>query len=269
MNDTPENQQKNASPETQKLSDSKKYGLLVIAGILLIGAYFFGTQIEINQTYNHNAVAGTKNNNNKPLPKGEILKTENLKIFPSDQILGDTSEKPSITMIEYGSMTCPHCAVFHTTILPMIKENYITPKKIQYIFRDYPLDGAALKATLLSKCDMSKRQAFLDLLYKKQQEWTKGATIADIEKNLLVIGKMGGLSEDTITKCLNDSQIINDTLTIQQESTKLYAIEATPTILINNQKFSGSLDADDFKAIFDSLLVKQLNTETPSSKPTQ
>jgi protein-disulfide isomerase len=268
MNDTPENQQKNASPKTQKLSDSKKYGLLVIAGILLIGAYFWLKQIDINQTYNHNAVANTTDNN-KPIPKGETLKTEKLKIFPSDQILGDTSEKPLITMIEYGSMTCPHCAVFHTTILPMIEENYINPKKIQYIFRDYPLDGAALKATLLSKCDMSKRQAFLDLLYKKQQEWTKGATIADIEKNLLVIGKMGGLSEEIITKCLNDTEIINDTLTIQQESTKLYAIEATPTILINNQKFSGNIDIDDFKAIFDSLLAKKSDAETSSVTPTQ
>jgi protein-disulfide isomerase len=251
--------------EKTPISNSKKYILLGVAAVLLIGAYLVGNLIEVNKTYDTVAVANTL----KPvvktadIPHGEHLNTDTKKRFPSDQILGDASQNPSVTLIEYGSLTCPHCADFHTNVLSALKENYIDTQKIQYIFRDYPLDGAALKATLLSRCDMSKRQAFLDLLYKKQAEWTKGKTIGDIEKNLTVIGKIGGLSSEKITECLNDKKTIEEVLDVYKQSLALFNIQGTPTLIINDEKFAHGITPDTLKNIFDSLLVKQPNAETP------
>lgn len=248
------------------LSHSKKYLLLSVAAALLIGAYLVGNLINVNETYNTTAIANIP----KPVvettdtPSGEQLTTDTTKRFPSDQILGDMSKNPKVTLIEYGSLTCPHCANFHINVLSAIKESHINTQKIQYIFRDYPLDGAALKATLLSRCDMSKRQAFLDLLYKKQAEWTKGKTIADIEKNLTVIGKIGGLSSTKITECLNDKKTTEDVLDVYKQSLTLYNIQGTPTLIINDKKFTANITPDSLKNIFDSLLAKQPNAETPS-----
>ena len=264
MSDNQDNQQKNDAIQKSALSDSRKYSLLAVAALLLFSAYFFGKEIKINETYNNTATASNiKNGVNTPsVLQGEIIKADMSKRFSSDEILGDTSEAPKVTMIEYGSLTCPHCAHFHMNVLHAIKEGYVNSKKIQYIFRDYPLDGSALKATVLSRCDMTKRQAFLDLLYKKQAEWTKGQTIADIEKNLMVIGKMGGLSAEKITECLADKQMTQEILDVQKQSTVLYNIEATPSVLINDKKFTGDMRADDLKNILDSLLSQQPKAET-------
>jgi protein-disulfide isomerase len=253
-----DNKQNNDNPQKPAISDTKKYALLVVAGILLIGAYFIGQSIEINQIYDSKATASV---NHSDIPKGEIINAENLKLFPSDQIMGDPSEKPVVTIIEYASLTCPHCADFHNNSLGKIKNDYINSKKIQYIFRDYPLDGAALKATLLAKCDLSKRQAFIDLLFKKQSEWTKAKTIEEIEKNLMLIGKIGGLSATQITECFNNTEATEEILAVQKESEALFKIQATPTILINNQKFTGGIKVNDLKNILDSLLSENSNPQ--------
>ena len=253
-----DNQKNNDIPQTPAMTDVKKYMLLVVAGALLIGAYLIGQSIQINQTYDSKAITSVNQND---IPQGEIITAENLKLFPSDQIMGDPSEKPVVTMIEYASLTCPHCADFHNNSLGKIKNDYINNKKIQYIFRDYPLDGAALKATLLAKCDLSKRQAFIDLLFKKQSEWTKAKTIEDIEKNLMIIGKLGGLSATQITECFNNKEATDEILAIQKESEAFYKIEATPTILINNQKFTGGIKVNDLKNILDSLLSENSNSQ--------
>lgn len=261
QDDTPQNNSRDNQESNQKNSDRKKYSLLAIAATLLIGAYFFGRSIQVDTVYNNQAVANTQK-----LQQGENVQQDSLKLFPSDQIFGNPSEKPAVTIIEYGSLTCPHCADFHNNILSMVKHDYIDSQKVQYIYRDYPLDGIALRASLLARCDLSKRQAFLNLLYKKQTEWTKGSVIEDIEKNLLTIGKMGGLSAEKITECLKDKELTDTILDVQTQSSKLFKIEATPTIIINNQKFAGGLKADALKNILDNLLAKKSKSDSTTSQ---
>jgi|GEM_PF-879236 len=245
--------------QKEPISDLKKYSLLAIAAFLLIGAYFIGQAIDINETYNHEAHAEKNDQNTQeqaqaPLKKGEIIAKDFNKRFDSDYIQGDASDKPVVTLIEYGSLTCPHCAHFHQNTLLPLKTPFIIGKKIQYIYRDYPLDGAALKASLLAKCDITKRSAFIDLLYKKQAEWTRGESIADIEKNLVMLGKMGGLPAEKAKACLNDKEEIKKILTVQKQSNTLFDITATPTIIVNNEKFTGGIDKDSLKNILDHLL---------------
>lgn len=249
------------SDQTPKppISNKKKYGLLALAAVLLIGAFIIGRFIDINPTYDHTTQAAEAHKEINIV--GEKVILGDLKSLPSDNPIGDLSDNPVITLIEYGSLTCPHCAEFHENALASIREDYINNARIKYIYRDYPLDGAALKAALLAKCDISKRTAFLDLLYKKQMQWTQGKTIQDIEKNLMTMGKTGGLSSEKITECLQDKVMIESILSVQQQSGEAFKIEATPTIIINDQKFTGGLKADKLKKILDHLL----DSEKPTS----
>jgi protein-disulfide isomerase len=258
----------NNTPQKPPMTDKIKYTLLTIAAVLLSGAYFIGKSIQINPTYDNKAIASTPVNP-EDMPKADIIKPENLKLFPSDEIMGDVSENPKVRIIEYASLTCPHCAMFHQDSLGVIKNDYITAKKAQYIFRDYPLDGAALKASLLAKCDLSKRQAFIDLLFKKQSEWTKAKTIEDVEKNLIMFGKIGGLSEEQITKCFNDKDLSDEILSVQKDSNTLFNIQATPTIIINNQMFTGGLKVHHLKQILDNALKVEDKAEDKKEETTK
>ncbi|MFT6072389.1 MAG: protein-disulfide isomerase [Alphaproteobacteria bacterium] len=259
----------NNNQEKKPISDTKKYGLLGIAAVLLIGAYFVGQSININETYNTQAVAQppqsdnmqTKSDDMKIPKKGDIITTGFDKRFASDQIQGDLSKTPKVTLIEYGSLTCPHCASFHKNALATIKDDYINSKKIQYIYRDYPLDGAALKGSLLAQCDSSKRAAFIDLLYKKQAEWTRGKSLKDVENNLIILGKMGGLSAEKVQACFDNKTLSENIIKIYKESGQLFDISATPTIIINNQKFTGGLDAKPLKQTLDIMLGMPKNDQ--------
>lgn len=242
------------------MSNTKKYGLLGLAAILLIGAYMVGSYIDINKTYDHSNLE--VNAATKTLKAGESVDINKLRKLPSDMILGDQSENPTVIMIEYGSLTCPHCAEFHKYSLASIKNDYIQSAKIQYIYRDYPLDGAALKGALLARCDLSKREAFLDLLYKKQRQWTQSTTLEEIEKNLTIIGKSGGLSADQVKKCLADKSVVESLLSVQKQSNSVFAISATPTVIINDQKYTGGLTPSELKTILDHLLADK----TPMDK---
>lgn len=256
----------NATPPKSPITDKKKYTLLTIAAILLSGAYFIGKSIDINPTYDNQAIAKPTSDADIIKPTAQIVKAETLKTFPSDQILGDMSENPTVRIIEYASLTCPHCAMFHNDSLGMIKNDYVQTNKVQYIFRDYPLDGAALKASLLAKCDISKRQAFIDLLFKKQSEWTKAKTIDEVEKNLVMFGKIGGLSEEKITECFKDKHLTDEILSVQKESNTVFNIQATPTILINNQMFTGGLKAEELKKLLDDALLSKANKADDKNK---
>jgi protein-disulfide isomerase len=236
----------NHSSDNTDMPKSKRYMLLGTAAALLVGGFLFG-KFGPWPSKPEQATAS-------PLSVGGETVKSTIKLFPTDEIIGDPSEKPVVTMIEYGSLTCPHCAEFHSEHLQKVKSSYIEKKKIQYIYRDYPLDGAALKAALLARCDLSKRQAFINLLYEKQKEWTKGTTLQDIEKNLTILGRVGGLSAEQVKKCLASEDTIKDILSVQKESDKIFDIQATPTIIINDQKFDGGKNSEELVQIIDALL---------------
>jgi protein-disulfide isomerase len=164
--------------------------------------------------------------------------------------LGDP--KAPVTIIEYASLTCPHCAEFHTTVLPALKERYIDPGKVRMIYRDFPLDQQALNAAVLAHCAGPDRYfGFLDVLFETQESW---AHAADPVAALKRLGKLGGLTEQEIDACMADEALTERILRTRLEGQNQFQIGSTPTFVIDGKTYSGSRDVDEFAALIDPLL---------------
>ena len=168
----------------------------------------------------------------------------------AEKKIGDDSA--SIKMIEFASLTCGHCAKFHNEVFPLIKENYIDTGKVSFVYRDFPLDKFALKASVIARCSGNDRFfSFLRVLYNKQKDWTR---TEDPFKSLLKIAKLGGLKNDEIKVCVGNKSIEDGILRERLNSTKTYEIKATPTIYFNEEKYEGDLTFEALKLKIDSLL---------------
>lgn len=226
-----------------KNSDQKKYLLLGTAAALLIGAFIFGRSIDV------------------PVPEGiqaaeaADLDMENAKavnIFETDLIIGE-QDNPAVTLIEYGSLTCPHCASFHNNIGKQLKEAY-KDASVRFIYRDYPLDGYALNAAKLARCDNDKRESFIDLLYDKQKQWARGSR-EDLKNSLSFLGKMGGLKEKQISDCLKSDDIGKIIADEYSYGTKTFDISATPTIILNGVKAPNGEKYSYYEKMIDKILA--------------
>ena len=143
----------------------------------------------------------------------------------------------------YSSLTCPHCANFHKKVLPKIKKTYIEKGLVKVIFIDFPLDLASLNASKILQClDSNKQIEYLDTIYEKQDEWTNGSTIEEININLKKVVKNFGMEESFVDKCFENENIENKVLKSRIDAQKKYSIESTPTIIINEKKLNGSID---------------------------
>ena len=157
-----------------------------------------------------------------------------------------------IQMLEFASLTCGHCAKFHNEVFPKIKTEFIDTGKIDFVYKDFPLDKFALKASVIARCSGNERFFnFLKVLYSKQKDWTRSS---DPFKSLLKIAKFGGLKNDEIKVCVGNKSIEDGILKQRLESTKKFDIKATPTIYLNNKKYEGDLTYEALKLKIDSLL---------------
>ncbi len=159
-----------------------------------------------------------------------------------DRILG----KPDapITIIEYASLTCPHCAAFEAETLPKLKQEWIDTGKAKLIFRDFPLDALALKGATLARCAPPERfYGFIDVLFRQQEVWARAA---DPQAALGRIAKLGGMSEEQFQACMKDDAAQNKILAMRMAGEKDYKVESTPTFFINGKKLVGSLPYETF-----------------------
>jgi protein-disulfide isomerase len=175
-------------------------------------------------------------------------------LAPDDSILGK-AEAP-ITIFEYASLTCPHCAEFDQETFPKVKSEWIDPGKARLVFRDYPLDQMALKAAMLARCaPPDKFFSFIDVLFRSQMSWAAAGSAEAVLQALSRIARLGGISEDKFNACINDKalndRILNERLVAQQQ----YGVESTPTFFVNGKKVVGALPYDDF--------AKQLTAASP------
>tara|TARA_B110000008_G_C16943622_1_gene553514 strand:- start:1251 stop:1889 length:639 start_codon:yes stop_codon:yes gene_type:complete len=155
----------------------------------------------------------------------------------------------------FSSHTCPHCASFHTKIVPLLKKDYVDKGNVQLIFLDFPLDEAALNASKILHCLDSKKQIkFLDNIYEKQSSWASGPDIDTVNKNLELIAKSFDMKSEKFTLCLNNEKNEDFILKSRIESHKKYSINSTPTIVINEKKFEGSLNFKNLKKKIDKLI---------------
>ncbi len=167
-----------------------------------------------------------------------------------DFVLGDANAP--VTMIEYSSLTCPHCASFHANTLPDIMKNYIVTGKVRLVYRHFPIDQPALYAAALAECAGHDRFFdFLEVLFGSQNTWSRNANPLAALTN---IGRLGGLKADAIAACFGDKEMLDRILASRIEGAKEYDINSTPTFIVNGEKLVGAQPYEMFVDVFERLL---------------
>jgi protein-disulfide isomerase len=172
-----------------------------------------------------------------------------------DMVMG--SDKAPVTIIEYASLTCPHCAHFDETTFPTLKSDYIDKGLVKYIYRDFPLDRMALMASEIARCAGPARYfGFIDAIFRQQIEWTSGKNADAIVDNLKTLARQGGLAEDKADACLKDKALQDAVLAQSLQGEKEFKVDSTPTLIINGEKHPGALSIEELKAIIDPIIKK-------------
>ena len=178
-----------------------------------------------------------------------------LKSQADENMIALGSNDAQVKIKIFSSLTCPHCANFHIKVVPEIKKNYIDAGKVQLIFIDFPLDQAAFNASKLLHClDQKKQIAFLDTIYEKQEVWTSGSNINEINDNLKKIAKDLGINSSHFDKCLNNEIISDKILNARIDGHQKYSINSTPTIIINEKKLEGSVNFKNIKKKIEKII---------------
>jgi protein-disulfide isomerase len=179
-----------------------------------------------------------------------LVLTESSAAEPTEHALGDASAP--VTIIEYASLTCPHCAAFHKDVLPGLKERYIAPGKVRLIYRDFPLDERALAAAELAQCGGPDRYfGFIDVLFQTQSNWARAD---DYLAALKQLGKLGGLNDKQMDACFADEELANRILQSRLDAQNQYEISSTPSFVIDGKTYSGARSVDEFAELIDPLL---------------
>jgi protein-disulfide isomerase len=160
----------------------------------------------------------------------------------------------AVTITEFASMTCPHCAAFNATVFPKIKSEYIDSGKIRYVFREFPLDVKAAAGSMLARCiakdDAGKYFAVVDLLFRQQNDWvTKNTT-----ETLARIGKQAGFSQQAVEDCLKDQALLEKITADQKYAGEVLKVDSTPTFFVNGEKIKGETSFEEFDKKIKSFL---------------
>jgi protein-disulfide isomerase len=185
-----------------------------------------------------------------PRADGHVDKIE---LTAEDFVLG--SPNATVTLVEYASLTCPHCAALNNDVMPQIKKDYVETGKMRYVYRDFPLDQLALNASLLARCAGRDRYfGFIDVLFSSQMNWARST---DPIKALEQVARLGGLPPDKFAACLKDEETMNKVLQQRLDAERTFAINATPTLFVDGDRFNGGLSYDQLKAVIESHLAKK------------
>ena len=215
--------------------------MLIVAGgvaavaAIVVGAYF-----------------GTRPSGSGPSPVPAAVaqdKSALLGVQPGDHVMGDS--KAPITLLEYASFTCPHCASFHTQVLPELKKKWIDTGKVKLIYRDFPLDQVAAKAAQLAECAGKDRYfGVIDLIFRGQATWATGADpIAELAKPL----RIAGMGENEVKACLANDAMANAVVNDYRGGEAL-GVNSTPTLFINGQMYRGTRSVEELDAAFSKLV---------------
>ncbi|GGA17773.1 DsbA family protein [Neptunicoccus cionae] len=168
-----------------------------------------------------------------------------------DMRLGN--ELAKVTVTEYASFTCPHCASFHANTYPQLKANYIDTDKINFVYREVYFDRFGLWGAMIARCDPSKFFGISDMLYKRQAEWSRAGEPAEIVAEMRKIGKIAGLSDDQLDECLNNQKMAEAMVARFQETSTADEVNSTPTLFVNGTKY-GNLPYAELAEIIEAEL---------------
>lgn len=181
-------------------------------------------------------------------PRAEPLATADAL---ADRVLGDPNAP--ITIIEYSSLTCPHCASFHAETLGKLKEDYIDTGKVKLIYRDFPFDAVGLRAAMLARCSNPDRYfGFLDVLFKTQEKWSRDADPIGALRNM---AKLAGVTEEEFDACMANTELQDGILARRIEAQQQFGVSSTPTFIINDgaERVVGARPIEEFRKILDKL----------------
>ncbi|MBS3648228.1 thioredoxin domain-containing protein [Pseudaminobacter sp. 19-2017] len=166
-----------------------------------------------------------------------------------DMMLGK-ADAP-VTIVEYASMTCPHCAHFHETTLPELKTKYIDTGKARLILREFPFDPRAEAGFMLARCSKDNYFPMVNVLFQQQRTWASAENARDA---LLQIAKLAGFTQQSFEACLTDQKLLDDIRAVRTRGEQEFKVDSTPTFFINGKQYKGALSIDEMSAIIDGML---------------
>jgi|SRR5215469_11259697 len=187
-----------------------------------------------------------------PRPASSEEQAKILAVDPQDRVLGDL--KAPITIVEYASLTCPHCAHFDQDVLPELRKKWIDTGKAKLVLRDFPLDQSALLAATVARCEPPDRfYGFVDTLFKNQEEW---AGAKDPHPGLQRFAQLSGMGKKDFTTCVDDKAGQDKVVQSRFVAANQLGVDATPTFFINGSKFAGAPTVEDFDKALSSVAPK-------------
>ena len=222
----------------------------LVIGVVAIGAILAFQNVVVDNEATENVGLTAQNQEVKTkIIKQEIIEPDaifdKVKVNKEEFILGKVNAP--ITMVEYASLTCSHCAEFHTLTLPLIKKEFIETGKVRLIYRDFPLDQVALTGSMIAHCAGKDRYfAFIQTMFAQQKQWSNDPQPI---KALAQIARLGGMTKHKFEKCINDKNVADAILQKRLDGDKQYKINSVPTILINGKRYSGGLTIQEFRSI--------------------
>jgi protein-disulfide isomerase len=169
-----------------------------------------------------------------------------------DRVQGSKAESVQVTVVEYASMTCSHCARFHTTVYPDFKKKYIDTGKVRFILREFPLDPIAAGAFALARClPEDKYYPMIEVLFEQQKNW---AFVPDPPKALLAIAKQAGFSEQSFEACITDQKLSGAIEESARRANEKFGVSGTPTFFVNGQMLRGEATLEALSKLIDPLI---------------
>ena len=154
-----------------------------------------------------------------------------------------------VTIVEYASLTCSHCADFHANTYPALKEKYIDTGKVRLVFREFPLDPLAAAGFMLARCRPSDQYFdMVDLLFDKQRQW---AYAQDPVTALLNLAKQAGFTQESFEECLTNQELLDAVNEVKDKGVKDFGVTSTPTFFINGRMLRGARGIDEFSKVID------------------
>ncbi|MBZ9739210.1 MULTISPECIES: DsbA family protein [unclassified Mesorhizobium] len=185
-----------------------------------------------------------------PEAQGTVDMAELLKpgALPDKQLGKDDAK---VTIVEYASMTCPHCAHFAETTFPDLKTKYIDTGKARYILREFPFDPSAEAGFMLARCAKDNYFPMVDVLFRQQANWVG---VSNTKDALLQISKLAGFTQESFEACLTDQKLLDDVRSVQKRGANEFKVDSTPTFFINGKTYKGAMSIEEMSAIIDPLL---------------
>jgi protein-disulfide isomerase len=178
-------------------------------------------------------------------PIGKVAVDELMSPNALPDVVEGKADAP-VTIVEYASMTCSHCAAFHKDVYPALKKNYIDTGKVKFILREFPLDPLATAAFMLARAAGDKRDAVVDLLFAQQRSW---AFVDKPLDGLATVLKFTGVGQQAFEATLKDQQLYENVNKVRDRAAEKFGINSTPTFFINGDKYNGEITVADLDKI--------------------